>query len=421
MTKGRILRVLIVEDDELDVELLVRELRRGGYDPEFERVDTPDAMDAALAAGRWDLVISDYSMPHFSGLAALEIAHRIEPDLPFIVVSGVIGEEAAVEAMRAGARDFMSKGKLSRLLPAIKREIAAAEERKIHQAVELARQQAEIRAGFADALEQSNRELEAAYRELQDTQTQLIQAAKMASLGALVAGIAHEINNPLAFVSSHLTTVKNGLDSVLQEVSPLLTATGTQTLTKVRQRLDSMRMGVDRVEDIVVKLRTFSRLDESEVKAVPIEDSIESVLTLLQHKLDDRVTIIRNYGEIKFITCYPGPLNQVIMNVVANAIDAIDGEGSITISTSSADGMFAISIRDSGQGIPAAIRDRVFEPFFTTKPVGAGTGLGLSISYGIMQKHKGALEIQSEEGLGTEVTIRIPQDRPNKPAHNAKS
>jgi len=174
-----------------------------------------------------------------------------------------------------------------------------------------------------------------------------------------------------------------------------------------------MRLGVDRVEDLVVKLRTFSRLDEAEVKTIEIEESIESVLTLLQHKLSDRLTIVRRYGDIKRVSCYPGPLNQVIMNVVANAIDAIEGDGTITIwtrtiATDQAGDMLAISIRDTGSGIPLAIRDRVFEPFFTTKPVGAGTGLGLSISYGIVQRHGGQLEIQSEEGRGTEVVIKIP-------------
>src|SRR5579859_578221 len=230
----------------------------------------------------------------------------------------------------------------------------------------------------------------------------------MASLGALVAGIAHEINNPLAFVANHLTTVTRGVETLVPEIEGHLSAGGGRTLDKVRQRLDAMRLGVDRVEDLVVKLRTFSRLDEAEVKMIEIEASIESVLTLLQHKLTDRLTVVRRYGDVKWVSCYPGPLNQVIMNVVANAIDAIEGEGTITISTDRVDAMLAIAISDTGGGIPPAIRDRVFEPFFTTKPFGAGTGLGLSISYGIVQRHGGLLEIRSEEGRGTEVVIKIP-------------
>ena len=169
-----------------------------------------------------------------------------------------------------------------------------------------------------------------------------------------------------------------------------------------------MQTGLKRIKDLVIKLRTFSRLDEGEFKSVNIEESIESVLTLLQHKLDDRITIMRKYNGPKIVPCYPGPLNQVLMNVIANAIDAIEGDGKITITTVQSDSMFSISIADTGKGIPQNVRDRIFDPFFTTKPVGQGTGLGLSISYGIVKRHNGELEVHSEEGRGTEVIIRIP-------------
>jgi two-component system, NtrC family, sensor kinase len=230
----------------------------------------------------------------------------------------------------------------------------------------------------------------------------------MASLGGLVAGVAHEINNPLAFLASHLGTVTRGIESIVPEIEPHLSEESGRLLGKLRERLRDMRLGIERVEDLVVKLRTFSRLDESDVKYVKVEENIESVLTLLQHKLKDRITIERQYGEIKVISCYPGPLNQVIMNLVSNAIDAIEGEGRITIATGGFDSTFALSVADTGQGVPAAIRDRIFEPFFTTKAVGAGTGLGLSISYGIIQRHNGTLELESEEGKGAKFTIRIP-------------
>ena len=233
----------------------------------------------------------------------------------------------------------------------------------------------------------------------------------MASLGGLVAGVAHEINNPLAFLASHLGTVTRGLESIVPEIEPHLSLASRRVLGKLRERLKDMRLGFERVGDIVVKLRTFSRLDESDVKHVKIEENIESVLTLLQHKFKDRITIERQYGEIDVISCYPGPLNQVIMNLVSNAIDAIEGEGRITITTGGFDSTFILSVADTGKGIPMAIRDRVFEPFFTTKPVGAGTGLGLSISYGIIQRHNGTLDLESEEGKGTKFTIRIPTNQ----------
>ncbi|WP_049974328.1 sensor histidine kinase [Azospirillum sp. B4] len=263
---------------------------------------------------------------------------------------------------------------------------------------------------MTEALERSHAELAEAYRELQGTQSQLVQAAKMASLGALVAGIAHELNNPLAFVGNHLGTVARCLENVAPEMEGRLSEKGARDLDKMRQRLEAIRMGVDRVENLVVKLRTFSRLDEAEVKEVEIEDSLESVLTLLQHKLSGGITVVRKYDGPKRITCQPGPLNQVLMNVVGNAIDAIEGAGVLTLETGRNGTMFRLSVRDTGHGIPAAIRDRICEPFFTTKPVGSGTGLGLSISYSIIQRHQGRLEFHSEEGQGTEVVIEIPMD-----------
>jgi two-component system NtrC family sensor kinase len=230
----------------------------------------------------------------------------------------------------------------------------------------------------------------------------------MASLGELVAGVAHEINNPLAFVISHLTTVMEGLAGILPEVEPHLSDKSHIRLNKLQQRLQDMQTGLERIKDLVIKLRTFSRLDEGEFKQVNIEECIESVLTLLQYRLKDRISVVRKYGDDNIIRCYPGPLNQVIMNVISNAIDAVEGQGVITITTSKTDSNYTISIADTGIGIPDDIRDRVFEPFFTTKPVGQGTGLGLSISYGIVKKHGGEIGIKSEPGKGTKMIITIP-------------
>ena len=264
------------------------------------------------------------------------------------------------------------------------------------------------RTRLVEQIESANRELETANQELKEAQSQLVQTAKMASLGELVAGVAHEINNPLAFVISHLTTVMEGLAGILQEIEPHLSDKSHIRLNKLQQRLQDMQTGLERIKDLVIKLRTFSRLDEGEFKQVNIEECIESVLTLLQYRLKDRITVVRRYGDDNIINCYPGPLNQVIMNVISNAIDAIEGQGVITITTKKTDAVYSITIADTGKGIPDDIRDRVFEPFFTTKPVGQGTGLGLSISFGIVKKHGGKLEIRSGQSSGTEVIITIP-------------
>jgi two-component system NtrC family sensor kinase len=230
----------------------------------------------------------------------------------------------------------------------------------------------------------------------------------MASLGQLVAGIAHEINNPLAFVMSHHGTVEGLLDKLAPEIEPGLSDAARSKWSKAVQRLRDIRQGLERIEDLVLKLRTFSRLDEGERKHVKIEESIESALVLLQHRMKGRITVKRDYGEVKVISCYPGPLNQVLMNLLSNAIDAIDGHGEIRITTGRRDSMFFVSVADSGKGIPRADRERIFEPFYTTKPVGQGTGLGLSISYGIVQRHQGSIEVRSEEGKGTEMIVKIP-------------
>jgi two-component system NtrC family sensor kinase len=319
-------------------------------------------------------------------------------------------------ALAAGADDVVEKSRdiaviKARLRALLRRKLIYAENRRISEEfrgkeLEILRaraekEAAEARAALAGQLEKAN-------RELKEAQAQLVQSAKMASLGQLVAGVAHEINNPLAYVMNHQATVDRALESLAGPVESHLSEAELGKWRKARQRLGEMQEGLERIKDLVLKLRTFSRLDEGELKYVRIEESIESVLTLLQYRLKDRIRINRRYGEPKVVPCYPGPLNQVLMNVLANAIDAIEGKGEITITTGESDSMFFISVADTGKGIPEAVRERIFEPFYTTKPVGEGTGLGLSISYGIVKRHRGMLEVRSVEGRGTEMIVRIP-------------
>jgi len=251
-------------------------------------------------------------------------------------------------------------------------------------------------------------QLERANKELRQTQAQLVQSAKMASLGQLVAGIAHEINNPSAFVMAHLETVARLSGEVAAEAGPGLGAGSVQKLAKARQRVKDCLEGMERVRELVVKLRTFSRLDEGEFKRASVRENVEAVLAMLRHKVRGRIEIECRFGEPDVIACYPGLLNQALMNIVSNAIDAIEGEGRVEISSGALDGGYEIAVRDSGRGIPPAARERIFEPFFTTKPVGQGVGLGMSITYQIVQKHRGTIDVQSEEGRGTRVALRLP-------------
>ena len=220
----------------------------------------------------------------------------------------------------------------------------------------------------------------------------------------MVAGIAHEINNPLAFVINNIFVVQETLEKLSAQGGELPIG----KLAKMQARIGDAHAGASRVKELVSKLRTFSRLDEGTLKTINIHESIESVLLFLRHKMEGRIEVERRYGNVEMLTCLAGELNQVLMNIVANAIDAIDGPGRITLVTEQQNGDFLIRIRDTGKGIPDEIRNRIFEPFFTTKPIGQGTGLGLAISYGIMRAHQGSMEFSSKAGEGTEFILKIP-------------
>ena len=193
-------------------------------------------------------------------------------------------------------------------------------------------------------------------------------------------------------------------------MEPHLAEPVSRKLRKARDRLSEMREGLTRVKELVLDLRTFSRLDEGEYKTVDIVEAIDTVLLLLKHKMNNRIQVEKHYGAARLLHCSAGRINQVLMNLIANAVDAMTAEGRIVITTSQTSEVFSISIRDTGAGIPESIRGKIFDPFFTTKPVGQGTGLGLAISYGIVQDHHGSIQVLSQEGRGTEFLVKIPLD-----------
>lgn len=258
----------------------------------------------------------------------------------------------------------------------------------------------------------------------------LIQNDKLASIGILTAGIAHEINNPINFIVASVDPLKrdfNDIFSVLDKYSKLehdgektsqeITKINDfkkeldldYTVEEIKQLLGGIEEGASRTADIVSNLRSFSRLDESDLKKVNIHEGIESTLSLLKSKYKKRIQIVKEYGDIPMVDCYPGKLNQVFMNILSNAIDAIKESGTITIKTFKYnDDKIAVSFKDTGSGIPEDVQKRIFEPFFTTKKVEQGTGLGLSISFGIVQDHKGEIQLHSKVGEGTEFVIILP-------------
>lgn len=268
---------------------------------------------------------------------------------------------------------------------------------------------------------------------LQSTQTQLIQTEKMSSLGQLVAGIAHEINNPVNFIQGNLNYAQTYTDDLLRLISEYHRANpeGHPAIQAMLAAIDfdflqsdfpqvirSMKMGVNRIQEIVLSLRNFSRLDESEFKCVDLHDGLASTLLILQHRFKvtherPEIKLIKQYGELPGVECAAGLVNQVFMNLISNAIDAMESAGvaqpEIQIITAIDAAGVEIRIIDNGTGIPADIQSRLFDPFFTTKPVGKGTGLGLSISYQIItEKHGGKLECHSTVGVGTEFRVWLP-------------
>ncbi|NJM15322.1 MAG: PAS domain-containing protein, partial [Bacteroidales bacterium] len=278
-----------------------------------------------------------------------------------------------------------------------------------------------------EKLSSQKEKLEQTVLKLKTTREKLIESEKLASLGMLTAGIAHEINNPVNYISSGLEGLKAEIQDVLKYLELLNryktedTAQWATQLNDLAEQINSnelmeaighliknIQIGVDRTSEIISGLRIFSRLDESYFSEVDIHETIDAALIMLYNKYKGNIEIEKNYGNVPGIECLPGKINQVLVNIISNAIDAIEENGKIIIGTSYAGDKVTISVSDTGTGIAKELRNKIFEPFFTTKDVGKGTGLGLSISYGIVKDHKGDIEVVTEPGEGTTMHIVLP-------------
>jgi len=277
-------------------------------------------------------------------------------------------------------------------------------------------------------IEKNRRNLEKAYSELKETQAKILHQEKLASIGQLAAGIAHEINNPIGFISSNLSTlnkyVERLTDFIHYQSDVIEKFKEKEIVEKLKERRKTLKLdyitgdikdlikesieGANRVKRIVQDLKSFSRVDEAEYKHADINECIESTINIVWNELKYKATLRKEYGNISCIKCYHQQLNQVFMNLLVNAVHAIEKQGEIFIKTWQDDNSIFISIKDTGHGIPKKNLNRIFEPFFTTKDVGKGTGLGLSITYDIIKKHNGEISVQSEVGKGTEFIISLP-------------
>ena len=383
------LRVLLVEDSPTDAKLVVQALHKLGRAIEYERVETAEAMRAALEKGTWDLVLSDWSMPKFSAPAALELLKGTDLDLPFIIVSGTIGEDTAVEAMRTGAHDYVLKDQLGRLTPAIERELRECMER-------VARRNAE------NALRHSE-------HALRQSEEQLRQAQKMEAVGRLAGGVAHDFNNVLSVILGYGEMILDDLKSP----APL------------RADIEEICKAAQRAAGLTRQLLMFSRQQVFEPKVVDLSEVLANMEKMLQRILGEDVELVvvppQSSDRVKVD---PSNIEQVILNLVVNARDAMPTGGKLTIETANVvlDEEYALShlpakagphvmlaISDTGVGMDRETQARIFEPFFTTKALGKGTGLGLSTVFGIVQQSGGNTWVYSEPGKGTTFKVYLPR------------
>jgi signal transduction histidine kinase len=368
--------------------------------------------------------VVDFQLPGINGGQVLDqIQSRPELDVPVVVITGGGSETLAADLLRRGAADYVTKDELTspRLLTSLR---GALERHRLDQA----RRRAE------DELRVRNEELEATLTSLRETQAHLVQGEKLASLGELVAGVAHEINNPLSYVITNLAVLERDVREVAQIMAAYRTHFADMVPRSIRddeERVDlpytlgnldrlllSSRQGLDRVREIVNGLRDFVRHDNGDRKPIDPNDALKAVADMVRyHARQKDVDLVVEPGNVPILWCHAGKLNQVLLKITMNAIQAVDPGGTVALTTHSDPDRSEVRfvIADTGPGIPESIRDKVFDPFFTTKPVGVGTGLGLWISYNIVQEHRGRLELETAEGKGTTFTITLPTRWPSDP------
>jgi signal transduction histidine kinase len=287
---------------------------------------------------------------------------------------------------------------------------------KLYQAVAEAHERLkQLNETLEDRVRERTLELHQTNRELRETQAQLLQSAKMAALGDLAAGVAHEINTPLGSIHANADLSKRVAAVVRKALADEALAPAFSKHPRLERALEALEQATattlvasDRIVRIVKSLGNFARLDEAERKKADLHEGIESTLTLLQHKLKQGIEVIRDFGEIPPMVCSPNRLNQVFMNLLLNAIHAVGERGTITIRSRLEGEQVVLQFSDTGHGIPSENLERIFDPGFTTRGPGVGTGLGLAITYRIVEEHRGAIEVSSEVGKGTEFTIRLP-------------
>jgi signal transduction histidine kinase len=404
-------RILIVDDEES-----IRHLFSCSLGARYHCTTAASVEEALaeLARASYALVLSDVNMPGLSGIELLRKIIERYPDTAVIMISGVDRSQRVLDAVRLGAFDYLIK-------PCDLDALDLCVERALDRRALL-----RVARTYKKDLETQNTELARRKMELERLQAQIVHSEKMASLGQLAAGIAHELNNPAGFIYGNMDILKDcheALAGLLTFYDQLqLPADSAAELAALKDKIDydnlladlpvvvsDCRYGAERIRDVVQNLRVFSRLDEAEFKKIDLHEGIESTIRLLSRYYNSgQVILLRDYAELPPVSCYAGQLNQVWMNLLVNAAQSVGDVGEVRITTRLEAETVTVCISDTGGGIAPDILNKIFDPFFTTKPVGEGTGLGLSISYGIIERHGGSITVTSEPGQGTSFTVTIP-------------
>jgi two-component system, NtrC family, sensor kinase len=417
-------RILIVDD-----EPAIRELFDACLSARYYCVTATSVKEALghLAKEAFAVVVTDVYMPGLSGVELLREVVARYPDTAVIMASGVDRTQRVLDTLRLGAFDYLIKPCDLDVL-----------EHSVERALERRALLCSARR-YKQDLEKQNTELARRKAELERLQAQIVHNEKMASLGQLAAGVAHELNNPAGFIYGNmgiLSEYATGLERLLKlydelplaadisaQIGVLKEEIGYQeSLSDLNSIIDDCLAGAERICDVVQNLRTFSRLDEAEYKKVDLHEGLESTIRLLsRYYTSGTVTLKRDYGQLPPVDCFAGQLNQVWMNLLVNAAQAVGRGGEVSIRTRLVCETVLVTISDNGCGIAPEHRDKIFDPFFTTKPVGEGTGLGLSITHSVVERHGGFIKVESRINQGTTFTVSLPVDASPRRARSAET
>ena len=394
---------MLVDDNPANLDVLVEALEREGYEI-LVATNGAEALDVARQASP-DLIMLDINMPEMDGY---EVCRQLKLDdrtqaIPILFISALGEVLDKVKAFGAGGVDYITKPfQIEEVLARMQTHLTLRWLQEHLQTTNL-------------ELKEKNEALKNTLNQIREMQTQLIMQEKMASLGDLVAGVAHEMNTPLGAISSMQDTLIRATDKLKQTLETTFPGEykdnrAIQSVFKVIADAGRvMASGAERVGSIVDSLRNFARLDEAEFQVVDLRVGIDSVLTLLQNRIGENITVVKKYGDIPPIYCSPGQMNQVFMHLLKNALQAIEKTGEITVSTFEADDKVYVQISDTGVGIPPAQLEHIFDFDFHATHRRVKMGFGLSTDFRIIQDHKGEIQVESEVGKGTEVTISLPR------------